>query len=304
MSVKEIRLKRNTKRLIFYTLLMILPTVQVFLFYIYVNFNSIKMSLFSYNAITDTFDFVWFKNFADAGNVFGSNMDMVWNSLKLYLCNLIIVMGLALIFSYYISKNKLFSGFFRTILYLPHITSSIVFVLLYKYLTIDVSIELFGKNLLEDQDTQYVTVLFFNIWMGFGVNVMLFTGAMSGIDASIVESSHIDGVGIVGEFIYITIPMIWNTFITFVVVGLAGIFTNQMHLYTFFSDKGCEFSTFGYYFYLQSFLGAKDWKSTALATSNISYPVLSALGVLITLILVPLTMIVKKTMEKLGPSVD
>ncbi len=306
---KDPKLNRQQKRLIFYCIMIALPLLQFCICYIYVNFNSILMAFKLYDddyfLAPQTFSF---KNFEKAFALFFSatGWEYIKNSLILYAINLVIVLGLALVFSYYIAKNYLFAKFFRTVLYLPHVVSGVVFAMLYKYITTDVYLALGGAlegGLLENEATQFAVVLFFNIWLGFGQNVMLFTGSMSGIDGSIIESAQLDGVNTLQEFFHITIPMIFPTFITFVVVGIAGIFTNQMQLYTLFgSSGGNKFSTFGFFLYLQT----QQSKGLTTVASKIpsSYPELAALGLIMTAILVPITLVVRHLLEKYGPRTD
>lgn len=299
----EKKLTRETKRMLFYIAVMVLPVIQFCLCYIYVNVNSIFMAFKEFEPSSRTIIFAGFKNFDEALKIFSTSWDMIKSSLILFAINMGIVLCLAIVFSYYISKHYFCSKLFRITMYMPQMISGIVFVLIYKYLTIDVSEKLFQVRLLEEH--QYACILFFNVWMGFGTNVMLFTGAMSAIPESMVEACHMDGANIVEEFFHITIPSIWKTFVTFVVVGITGIFTNQMALYTFFESKGSEFSTFGYYFFLNSQkLSSLGWEYIPVRENDVTLPILSATGLLITLVLVPFTFGVKALLEKFGPSVD
>ena len=117
---------------------------------------------------------------------------------------------------------------------------------------------------------------------------------MEGISFSIIESAQIDGVTPLREFISIVIPMIYPTIVTFLVVQVGGLFTNQMHLYTFYGG-GAEYSlyTMGYHLYKKT-LGVG---STTLS----DYPYLSALGLVLTLVSLPITFTVKFLLEKFGP---
>ena len=308
---KKKGMSRTSKRLIFSLLMVAIPVLQFLIFYIYVNFNSILMAFQEYsanpNGLGYVVTFAGFENFAEAASVifskYGANM--VKNSLILYACNLIIVMGLALVFSYYVAKKFVASGFFRVMLYVPHIVSSVVLALLYRYVVTDiygvVMLKVTGElpvgGLLDGPNTQFVTVLVYNIWVGFGTNVMLFTNAMSGINNSIVESAELDGVNVVQEFFYIYIPMIFPTFITFVVTGMAGIFTNQMNMYTFFGTRGSYFDVLGFYLY-------REAQGAAVTGTNISYSMLAAMGLMITCVVAPVTLVVRKLLEKYGPSAD
>ena len=304
-------ISRTAKRRIFALLMLAIPLLQFAIFYVYVNLNSILMAFSEYTFDIENsgyiVEFVGFANFEKALDIMLSPIggEMLLNSLKLYGCNLVIVMGLALIFSYYIAKKFPMAGFFRVVLYLPHVVSSVVFAILYRYLVTDVYMDFVLKltgaevsGLLElGNGTQYSTILFYNIWMGFGINVMLFTNAMSGINSSVLESAKLDGVNIVQEFIYIYIPMIFPTFITFIVTGLAGLFTNQMALLAFFGDSGKnEFNVYGFYLYVKALRADYVGETT--------YSMLSAMGLIITLIIAPLTIGVRKLLMKYGPRVD
>ena len=308
---KKRGMSRTSKRLIFSLLMVALPILQFLIFYIYVNFNSILMAFQEYSTNPDGLGYIvtfaGLKNFKDAASVlfseYGANM--IKNSLILYACNLIIVMGLALVFSYYVAKKFMASGFFRVMLYVPHIVSSVVLALLYRYVVTDIygvlTLKMTGQTpvggLLDNPDTQFITVLIYNIWVGFGTNVMLFTNAMSGINSSVIESAELDGVNIVQEFFYIYIPMIFPTFITFVVTGMAGLFTNQMNMYTFFGTRGSYFDVLGFYLY-------REAQGAAVAGTNISYSMLAAMGLMITCVVAPVTLIVRKLLEKYGPRAD
>ena len=291
--------------------------IQFCIFYVYLNFNSILLAFQEYkinaNGVGHTVKFVGFDNIKVALQFFFSKRagDMIVNSLIVYGCQLLIVTTLALFFSYYIAKKYPCSGLFRLMLYLPTIVSSAVMAILYQYIVTDVYSTLAFKltgtalpGLLDNQATEYGTILFFCLWMGFGGNVMIYTGTMSSIDTSVIESAQLDGVNSLQEFWYIYIPMMYPTLVTFIVTGITGLFSNQMHLYTFYGSNGSKFGTetFGYYFYkMTASTGVSLYKT---ANPMNSYPELSALGLVITMILCPITMIARKLMVKLGPSVD
>ncbi len=127
----------------------------------------------------------------------------------------------------------------------------------------------------------------------------MFSGAMSGIDESIVESAQLDGANAIQEFIRITVPLIWPTFVSFLTINFTGLFTNQMHLHTLFGNDADELSTLGYYLYVNSHRGE------LVATDKVpSFSVLSAIGLMTTAVMLPLTLGLRKALRKFGPSVD
>lgn len=303
---------RTKRRLGFYALIVTLPLLQLGLFYVYVNFNSILLAFREYSANTKglgyIIEFAGFKNFQTAFEKIWSNGYMIKNSLGAFFWRTGVGLSLALVFSFYLSKKYYASGFFKVILYMPQIISTVVFALLFRYIVTDVypivAKAITGQEdvlgLLDNLNTKYSTVVFYNVWIGFGVNVILFTGAMSGINYSVIESAQIDGVNVIQEFFSITIPMIFPTLITFIVVGIAGIFTDQMQLYTLFGNHADELSTWGYFLYVETTVS----DVIAPSITTMSYSELSALGLTLTLIVFPITMTIRKMLEKFGPSVD
>lgn len=123
----------------------------------------------------------------------------------------------------------------------------------------------------------------------------MYSNAMSGIPQEIVESAHLDGATGINEFWRITLPMVYPTLSTFLITGVAGLFTNQINLYSFYGGSAPEsVQTYGYYLFTR----------TQLAKSESEYPLLSAMGLLFTMVIVPLTFGVKWMLEKFGPKED
>jgi len=309
---------REKKRLLFYILMFALPLLQFLVFYIIVNFNSIIISFQKFTANTETLgyttSFAGLDNFKVAWNFLTSSQcwEMTKFSLIFYACNLFIITPLALLFSFYIAKHYRFAGFFRVILYLPCVLSAIVLAILYRYVTTDalpyimknwfnVKMDpLFGGAV--SQATQFKVILFYNLWLAFGINTMLYVGAMTDINPSLIEASQLDGAGPARQFIHVYVPMIWPTLVTFIVTGLAGLFIEQMNLYSFFADGGDnKFSTFGYFFFVQSH--QNDLYTVADPEHFVfNYSQLAAMGILVTIALIPIVLIVRKLLLKYGPS--
>ena len=310
---------RNQKRLVFYILMFALPLLQFLLFYLYVNFNSFVIAFQKktpiLGSITNGYEVTFTgENFKKAFEFFFSKDcgKMIGNSLKLLFCQIVIVTPLALLFSYYIAKEKPGSSFFRIMLYLPQVISVVVLGLLFQYVVGTVypkaMEQYFDKEVVglllssSSYEQNFNTALIFTLWFSFGTNVLIYTGAMSGVDQSIVESAQLDGVNSFQEFLFIYVPMIFSTVTTFVITGLAGIFNNQMNLHIFFGNSDGNVDVFGYYFYR---ITAMNIASGGNASGNLmSLNTLAALGLIATAILIPLTLLTRKLLEKYGPSVE
>lgn len=297
-------LSRDKRRLIFYILILVLPLAQFALFYIYVNFNSIIMAFQEYSGGGEAgYQTAFtFNNFKAVFDLLGERPELITNSLILFCFEVFLGLPLALIFSYYIYKKRLWSPFFRVALFLPQIISGVVFAIILKNVfgglvitTGNPAADLLSTT--AGVDTNRTVLIIFSVWMSFGVNVLLFSGAMSAINPSLVEAAELDGCNSVQEFFHVTIPSIFSTITSFVIVGVAAIFVNQMFL-MHFSIGDHRLDTVGYFLYYQS--KGTDFISTD--PNYLSYPELSAFGLLITAVLFPVTMGIRKLFEKYGPS--
>ena len=152
-----------------------------------------------------------------------------------------------------------------------------------------------GKGLLSNTDTVMFAVLFFSVWIGFGTQILMYSGAMNTIDNSVIEAAKLDGAGPLREFVSIILPLIYPTFVTFMVTNIAGLFVNQINLYTFYGSGAPDrYVTFGYYLYVKTAAGTGTG-------SYAEYPVLACFGLLFTAIAVPVVLGGKRLLEKIGP---
>lgn len=296
---------RKRQKIIFYCLLLAFPLVQNAIFYLFVNFNSILLSFKTYTATG--YEFVGFSNYQKVfseivgGGVFSY---AIKNSALLFGVEMVIILPLTLFFSFYIAKKYALSTFFRIILFLPTIVSSIVMVLIYTYL-LEYAIPeivtklggghvesfLFGKT-----DRAFTSVMIYYVWVSFGANVILYSGTMSGISQDVIEAANLDGATGIKEFWYISVPGVWSTFVVLTLAKLTGFFTNKFNLFSFYGTSAdAKLYTIGYYLFRET--------QSDLASMTV-FPRLSAMGVIFTIIIAPITICVKRLLEKIGPKED
>ena len=300
---KAIFASKKTKDVIFCLLILLVPMVQFAIFYVGVNINSFVMAFQKYevNPETNLGSYVanGFGNFKDMffqikhDGVFGEALK---NSLVSFVMITLVGITFALVFSLYIFKKMPCSGMFRVLLFAPSILSAVVTVTMYRFFVEGAVPVMIGlkQGLLGNAETKMGTIIFFNIWIGFGTQILMYSGAMNGIDPSITEAAKLDGANSFVEFFYIILPLIFPTIQTFVVTGVASLFVNQINLVAF-EGLGAEgkYMTVGYYLF----------KNTEAATQY-QYPLLATYGICLTLIAAPLTLFIRWAMEKFGPSVE
>lgn len=306
IDVKQKSMKQSQKdALIFYVSIVILPLIHFAIFYVGVNFNSILLAFKRYDFNTGEYTFIGFSNFTKFINDIaaqGTLNTAVKNSLIFYAVSLIAGLPLTLIFSFYVYKKMFAHKFFRIILFLPSIVANVAMVIMYTFfvekLVPAFVLSVFNTQIsgpLSSSNTQFATILFFNIWAGFGSGILMYGSAMSRIPEDIVEYARIDGCSYMKEFIHITLPLISQTIATFLVVGIAGIFTNQASIYSFYGSRaGQHLQTIGYNLFIK-----------VVGDSSISeYPYAAAGGLIFTLIAAPVTLFVKWLLDKVLPNTE
>jgi len=294
------------RKLAFYLVMSALPLIQFCIFYLYVNVNSVLMSFQRYDYKAGAYLGLGFDNFARVFRDIKTAADIQLafkNSFILYAFALGIGTTLSVLFSYYMYKKAAGSRVFKIALFLPSILSAVALVTLYRYF-VELGIPAVWKLVFNKEipglifvpETRFQTILFFSIWTGFGTTVLMYTGAMGSINESVVEAAKLDGAGAFRELIHVTLPSIYHTLVTFIIMGIAGLFLNQMNVFTFYGVLApTDVYTIGYFIF----------RNTQANTATLAdYPYIAAFGILLTVVLVPVALTVKKLLEKFGPSTD
>ena len=280
------------------------PMALFLVFYIYVNINSIVMTFQTVNLDGST-NWVGFQNYVDfienisnGGSLLGVS---ALNSIKLYLINLLISLPLYIIFSYILYKKFKGHNIMRAVVMIPQVVSGMVIALLFKKFVSDALPALMEQlcgyenfpNLLAEKESAFGTLVFYGIWISFATSLIVYSNAMGGIDEEIMDSAHIDGVFTMwGELRYIILPLMYPTLCTFIVTGFAAFPTNDAHVMTFYERNAQKYLyTIGYYYNV-----------AILKNETAGYNLLAAGGLIMSLILTPLTFLLKWALEKFGPS--
>ena len=299
MKETKVGNKGDRGELIFYCSLIALPILQVIIFYFFVNFNSVLMAFKSYDTINDTFYWDIGANFTRFWNELTKTSilaDAFKNSLIVWLFTSVLGTFLSILFAYYIFKKWPFDKGFKFFLFLPSVLPSILLVIVFKFFVNEAIpgyiLHFTGKTidpLLIGKDSLMPTILFYNLWVCFGAQLLIYTGAMDQIEPSILEAGKIDGVSDVREFFSIVLPMVLPTVSTFVIANVATLFTNQANLYAFFGDGvGYSNYTIGYYLFVLV---------NRSGNGKTMYTYASALGIICTLIAFPLTMLARSLLN-------
>ncbi len=155
-------------------------------------------------------------------------------------------------------------------------------------------------------DNFWGLTIFFCVFVGLGTNVVLMCGAMMRIPVDVTEALRLEGCGFFKEMTHVTLPMIMPTITTWMVMIVTSVFAfsiTPMLLggYTtgnaFGSTDGQkQIMTIPLYIYVNS-VAAKGDPTKALKSAQ-------ALGVMFSMIMMPIVLLVRWICEKLTPDIS
>jgi ABC-type sugar transport system permease subunit len=238
------------------------PIIHFCVFWVGMNFNTLLHSFMHTNPLTgesiwisqyEFAEFGIFSNFIDAFKLmFGKedynpgqilNSGAVLRTLSLIPLSIFVNLPLTLACAYGIYKKVLGYKFFRVVLFVPAIVSSVVLCLVFRlvvdpdYGVLPELIKMLGGNVKDGGwlysikgdhpifNSAWLSILCFSVWAGISGNLIYFVSAMSKLPQSCFESASLDGATDWVQFFKIVLPMIFPTVITMMITLIAGAFT-------------------------------------------------------------------------------
>ena len=304
----------KVRNAIFFWSLALIPLAMLVFNWVFINFNSILLAFKSYEEGTmKDPDWVGFQNLKDVLSAYGGNsiymnkselvvgttmVRALKNSILVYLVSVVVTAVIPILFSYYMFKKMWGSSFFKVIVFMPSIVSSICTVTIFKYIVNRVIYSLFEMetSLLDNDNTAFGTIMFYSLWLSFGAGMLTQIGAMNATDQSTIDAGQIDGVGFFGELWHIVLPKSYGVISIGFYTGFASLFTNQLSLYAFKGDSARGFiMTLGYYYYVEV-------QKATDAENFAKYPFWSAWGLISSAITIPVTFLLRYLVMHIGPS--
>ena len=150
-------------------------------------------------------------------------------------------------------------GLYRTIYFLPYISSTIAISLVWKWIMHPdfrysewISWGLFGVaklGWLQDRGMALFSVALVAIWHSAGYNMTIFLAGLKGIPQSYYEAAEIDGASYWQRFRHITMPLLTPTLFFVLIISLIGSF-QVFNLVYIMTEGGPGNSTQVYVYYL------------------------------------------------------
>ena len=249
-------------------LFIIIPTFLIILFYFYPMVEAFKLSLSSGKG--NNLSFVGFENYKRLlrDPVF---INALKNTLLFLIIQVPIMVVLAMFFSVLLNNKALkLKGLFRTIVFLPSVTSLVAYSIVFKYLfsndgiinKILMNLHILNEPILFLSDTFWakVVIIIAITWRWTGYNMIFFLSALQNIDPEIYEAADVDGAGSVRKFFSITAPLLKPVILFTTItstIGTLQLFDEPMNITQ--GGPGDATTTISQYIYNLSFKYTPDF---------------------------------------------
>ncbi len=302
MAIKQQGLKKkkpiNKIRILFILFCITVPIINWLIFYVYVNFSAITMA---FKDSAGAFSFENFVRFFKEFQLESSEIRIALKNTLLTFSIILVTFPFKVLVSYFIYKKIPLYGFYRIVFFLPSIIFSVAVAMIFTRMVgvngvIAQMVQRvcgldYVPELLADTRFANITVLVNMVWLTFPGDLIIWGGTFARIPGEVLESASIDGVNWWGEFTKITVPMVWPTVSLQMILLFCSIFgaTGQVFLLT---EGEYGTMTVNSWMYLQMLRN-----SGSQYTSNV-YNYLSAVGLIITVIAVTISIVVRRFTNK------
>ncbi|XID90714.1 carbohydrate ABC transporter permease [Paenibacillaceae bacterium WGS1546] len=210
----------------------LLPATALFLLFVITPiFWSTYYGFFNWSGIGSA-KLIGFDNYIEIGQ-----SSTFWKALK---NNLIVVAAsvlgqvpLALLIALLLTRSSFFHRFVRAAVFLPMVLSSVVIGMIWQYIyhpqigILNFAMERLGLDSLKAQWLGDPAIAIYSlipplIWNYVGLYLLLFMAALSNIPSEVNDAAKIDGAAGWVKLGKVTLPMIWGTVQTAVVLCIAG----------------------------------------------------------------------------------
>ena len=294
----------NKTRVLFILSCVTLPVLNFLVFYVYVNLSSFTMAFTDRNGAFSLDNFVRLYE----------EITQPDSPLQIALKNTLLTFGITMLMfpfqvlvSYFIYKKIPLAGVYRFLFFIPTVIFSVAISTIFtrmmapngaiaafvqKLLNLD-----YPPELLADSTYANIVVILHLVWLSFPGDLIIWGGTFARIPQDVLEAGKIDGTSWWTEFTKITVPMVWPTVALQMVLKFCGIFgaSGAVFLLTK-GDYGTM--TLSSWMYLQLYN-----QSGNIYTSNV-YNYLSAVGLVMTVIAVGISLIVRKITDKFFNDVE
>jgi len=131
------------------------------------------------------------------------------------------------------SRFVRWSGFFRTALFAPVVTTVVAVAVIWRYLLhtryglINQAFESIGLSPIDwlgNPHWSMPAIILFSAWKNFGYNMIILLAALQSVPREVYESARVDGAGALRQFTDMTVPLLLPTLVMVGIMTVTGYF--------------------------------------------------------------------------------
>lgn len=305
MEKKSKKKKPTDKKLVLFILFCtVVPILHFAIFYVYTNFSAFTMAFTDKNGTISLDNFVrFFKEFS-----------LPTSTIRIAFRNTFLTFGIGLVtfpfkvlVSYFIYKKVPGHKVFRILFFIPTIVFSVAVSMVFtRLVSVDgVIAQWIGEvlnlgytpDLLGDSRFANITVLANLVWLSFPGDLIIWGGTFARIPEEVLESAKIDGASWWTEFTRITVPLVWPTVALQMVLTFSAIFSASGNVFLL---TGGEYDTMT----LNAWMYLELYNSSGNQYTSNVYNYLSAVGLMLTIVAVTISLLVRKYTDKVFDDVE
>ena len=297
----EVKHNKNSKtRTLFILCCVTLPIIQFLVFYVYTNASSIVLA---FTNVSGEFTLDNFKRFFKEFSLETSSIRIAFRNTLLTFGILFITFPFKTLVSYFLYKKIPGHKVYRILFFLPMVIFSICTTLMFTRIVGATSFVAkavgewlhlgYTPDLLGDSRFANTVVIVHLLWLGFPGDLIIWGGTFARIPGDMFEAGRVDGTNWWSEFTRIVVPLIWPTLALKMVLLFC----------TIFSATGAVFLlTRGAY----GTMTLQAWQYIQLVdnTSTAAYNYLSAVGLLLSIVAIAISLTVRKITDKYFSDVE
>lgn len=229
------------------SLLYLLPALTfISVFNIYPIFKSLAMSFYEdYNIFSGEIGSYGLGNFVEIFND-PSFYRSIKNTFMFVLGVIPVSVILSLFIAIMLNKIKQLSNFFRSVYFLPFVTSTVAISIVWNWLyhtrygLINYFLSFIGIDAiawLTDPRYSLLALMMMSVWKGLGYNIILFIVGLNNIDENYYKAARIDGANNKQRFINITLPLLSPYIFLISIIGVINSFKVFTEVYSLFSGR-------------------------------------------------------------------
>lgn len=307
--MKNMAITEKTKDRIFIFCMLLFPIIQFVIFWLVVNVKSIALAFES--ELTESFSLENFERFFRTFSKEWKNDSglkiCIQNTCITAVISMFIATPLNWFASYILFKKYSGHMFFRIVFYIPGLIGSVIsatmltyvldatgpIVLLGKMLGIQWDPQILQSGLIGNNVSARPTFFITSVTISGGT-VLLLTGAMQKIPKDLFDVGKIEGLGMFREFGTLIFPCCWSTMGIMWIMTFAQVWGDYSRV-MLLTNGAYETNNFGYFLFARSL-------SATNGSESYNYP--AAIGVILTIVVVPLTLILRYVANKAVDKVE